>query len=123
MYKNLNIEAIGVSGRQSEIIELALSFRFKGMDLDMVDFAKQVDLHGLDHARRLIDSAQIRIGSFRLPIVWDEWHEDDPKFKEGMESLGRYAELAEALGCERCLTSVRCFSCSVYMFEVVQVTE
>lgn len=106
MYKNLNMDCLGISGGQSELIELALSHRFKGMDLDMVEFAGQVDTHGLDHARRLIASARIQIGTFRLPVVWGQWQADDQQYKAGMEALPRIAELAAGLGCSRCLTRV-----------------
>jgi hypothetical protein len=36
MYKNLNTAALGITGRQSELIELALTYGFRGLDLDMV---------------------------------------------------------------------------------------
>ena len=64
MYRNLNCEALGVSGRQSEIIELSLTYRFGGMDLNMAEFRRQVEVHSLEHARRFLDSAKIKIGGF-----------------------------------------------------------
>ncbi len=36
MFKNLSSKHLGVSGSQNELIELALSFGFKGFDLDIV---------------------------------------------------------------------------------------
>ena len=33
MFKNLSPSALGISGHQSEIIELALTYGFAGMDL------------------------------------------------------------------------------------------
>ena len=67
MFKNLNTEALGVSGTQNEVIELALSHGFKGLELDLPAFAEQVEARGLAHSRRLLDSARLRLGSFRLP--------------------------------------------------------
>ena len=64
MFKNLNPSAIGVSGHQSELIELALTYGFAGMDLNVAEFATRVRLKGMPYARRLIDSAKIRIGTF-----------------------------------------------------------
>jgi hypothetical protein len=49
MFKNLSPEALGVSGRQSEMIELALSFGFKGLDLDIIELADSAKSHA--HAR------------------------------------------------------------------------
>ena len=39
MFKNLSPETLGISGQQNEVIELALSFGFKGIDLNAVEFA------------------------------------------------------------------------------------
>ena len=70
MFKNLNPEALGVSARDSELIELVLSHGFKGLDLDLVALAEQARTQGLDKASRLIASARLKIGSFRLPVRW-----------------------------------------------------
>ncbi|HKD37226.1 MAG TPA: sugar phosphate isomerase/epimerase [Pirellulales bacterium] len=103
MFKNLSTEGIGVSGRQSEIIELALSFGFKGIDLDLVDFQGQVATHGLPHARRLLDSARLKIGTFRLPLVWDE---TDETYQEGVRKLPDLIKLASDLGAKRAITTL-----------------
>jgi sugar phosphate isomerase/epimerase len=107
MFRNLSMESLGISGRQSEAIELALSFGFQAIELDIEDFAEQAELYGLPHARRLIDSAHIRVGQFRLPMIWAEWQEDDVVYKQGLERLPKIAELAADLGCRHCVTAVR----------------
>ncbi len=104
MFKNLNLEALGVSGRSSEIIELALSNGFKGLDLDLVDFASQVKTHGLAHARRLIDSSRLKFGSFALTLDWDL---DPAAFKKELDEQVPHLELAQALGCTRAVTIVQ----------------
>ena len=58
MFKNLNPLAIGVSGHQSEIIELALTYGFAGMDLNMAEFASRARLKGMPYAKRLIQMRQ-----------------------------------------------------------------
>jgi len=103
MLKNLNTAALGISGRPSEVIELALSFGFKGIDLDLVEFQEQVKAKGLPTARRLLDSAKLKVGSFVLPVVWDE---DDEKFKQTSANLNELAKLAAELGCTRCTTAI-----------------
>ena len=53
MFRNLNTEALGITGQDSEIIELVLSFGFKGLDLDLVEPAAPQasdDLLALDEA-------------------------------------------------------------------------
>ena len=37
VFKNLVGEGLGVSGRQNEMIELALTFGYRGLDVDMND--------------------------------------------------------------------------------------
>ena len=103
MFKNLSTAALGVSGRQSEVIELALSFGFKGIDLDLADFQEQVKAKGLPHARRLLDSAKLKIGGARLPLVWDE---DDDRYKQELADLPAALALASSLGCTRALTTI-----------------
>ncbi len=103
MFKNLNPSALGITGHQSEIIELALTFGFKGFDLEIADFATRAKLRGMPYARRLIDSAKIDVGTFELPIAWDT---DEDVFKEDLEKLPNYAEVAVEVGCTRCLATV-----------------
>jgi sugar phosphate isomerase/epimerase len=99
MFKNLNPSAIGVSGHQSEIIELVLTYGFAGMDLNIVEFASRARLKGMPYAKRLIQSAKIRIGTFSLPLELDA---DDEVFQKDLKKLPEYAECASELGCTRC---------------------
>jgi len=102
MFKNLNPAALGISGHQSEIIELALTYGFAGVDLNMAEFAARVRLKGMPYARRLIDSARIRVGTFALPLEWDT---DDESFQKDLQKLAEYAGCAAELGCT-CATAV-----------------
>ncbi|HUT10036.1 MAG TPA: TIM barrel protein [Thermoguttaceae bacterium] len=103
MFKNLSPKALGVSGHQSEIIELALTYGFSGMDLALVDFANRAKMRGMPYARRLIDSAKIRLGTFELPIQWDT---DDEQFRKQMEELPEYAQAAAEIGCTGCVATL-----------------
>jgi len=103
MFKNLSPSALGISGHQSEIIELALTFGFGGMDLVVADFATRARIHGMDYARRLIDSAKIRLGTFELPLAWDT---DDERFAKDMKRLPEYAQAAAGVGCTRCVATL-----------------
>jgi sugar phosphate isomerase/epimerase len=103
MFKNLSTAGLGVSGRQSEIIELALSYGFKGVDLDLAEFQENAKLQGLAHARRLLDSARLKIGTFRLPLIWDE---SDETYRAGLDSLPDLLKLATDLGATTAVTSL-----------------
>lgn len=102
MYRNLSPRALGFSGTiQSEMIELALTYGFRGMDLDIVDFGQQVADFGMDHARRLIDSAKLQLGNFTLPVRISE---DDASFEKDLAKLPGYAKLAAEMNCVHALT-------------------
>jgi len=103
MFKNLGPSALGVSGHQSEIIELALTYGFGGMDLNVVDFSARAKLHGMPYARRLIDSAKIRLGTFQLPLDWDT---DDELFAKELKRLPEWGRVAAEVGCTRCVATL-----------------
>lgn len=100
MFKNLDPSALGGEGHQSEILELALTYGFRGVDLNIVEFAGRVRLHGMTYAKRLLVSAKIRVGSFALPPDWDM---DDEAFKRQVDVLAEYGRIAADLGCTRAL--------------------
>jgi len=103
MFKNLSPSALGISGHESELIELALTYGFTGIDLEVVDFATRVKLRGMPYARRLIDSAKIRLGTFQLPFNWET---ADEVFKKDLERLPEYARAAAELECTRCVATL-----------------
>jgi sugar phosphate isomerase/epimerase len=103
MFRNLSPAGLCITGRQSEIIELSLSYGFKGIDLDLAEFQQAVQAHGLPHARRLIDSARLKLGTFQLPIVWDE---DDDVYKSSRAAAEPLLSLAAELGLSRAVTTI-----------------
>lgn len=103
MFKNLNASVLGITGHQSEIIELALTYGFRGLDLEIKEFAHRATKHGMPYARRLIDSAGIRMGAFELPLEWDT---GDDVFQEQLGWLPEYAQVAAEVGCTRCLARI-----------------
>ena len=76
---------------------------FKGIDLDLVDFQQQVKIHGLPHARRLLDSARLKVGTFRLPLVWDD---SDETYQESLRALPDWLQLASDIGAKRAVTTI-----------------
>ncbi len=98
MFKNLNPEALGISSRDSEIIELVLSNGFKGLDLNLVEFAAQVQAQGPAKAARLITSARLKIGSCELPV---DLGADETDYKAQLERLPALVENVAPLGCTR----------------------
>lgn len=107
MYKNLNASFLAISGHESEIIELAMTYGFKGLDLNFEDFRDRAKAKGIEYARRLLVSAlntgRLRMGTFDLPIQWDV---DDEAFAKELAALPELAKMAADLGCKRCLALI-----------------
>ncbi len=107
MYRSLNVETLGITGRQSELIELALSFRFKGLDIDIETFARQVESRGQEYATRCLDSANkctgLTIGVWQLPISWDA---DEARLTEQITRIPSLANCAKSINANRCITVI-----------------
>ena len=93
MFRNLSTVGLPLSGRPSELIELALSFGFDSMDIDIVDFQQQAELYGVEHARRLMVSARLASGLFQLPV---DLAADEAAFEHDLSLLPARLELAHA---------------------------
>lgn len=103
MFKNLSSSGLGISGRQSELIELALTYGFRGLDIDMEHFVKQAQRRSMEHARRFIDSAMAfaggcQIGSWKLTT---RWQGDEATYKADLNRLAEIAEIAGRIGATR----------------------
>jgi sugar phosphate isomerase/epimerase len=109
MYKNFDPRALGVAGRQSEIIELALTLGFRGLEIDAADFSKRVEMRGLEYSRRFLDSARTRehakleVGCFKLPL---RWQGEEAAFLEDLAKLPQIIEHAATTGVTKCTTLV-----------------
>lgn len=94
MYKNFSPYALGINGRQSELIELALTYAFRGMDVDMIDMLRRSQRTNVEDATKYVRSAEIKIAGFELEIDLDA---DDDAFKNRLGALHPVAELAGKL--------------------------
>lgn len=103
MFRNLSTVGLPLSGRSSELIELALSFGFDAMDIDLIDFAQQAEAFGVTHARRLMVSARLKSGVFQLPVAIGG---DDATFKADMKLLPARLDAAQATEAFRAVATV-----------------
>jgi len=95
MYKNLCPAALGVSGRQSELIELTLTYGFRSLDLDAGELIKRASLQGVEEAARYIQSGKVKVGGWMLPI---DLAADDETFNAEVDKLGSLADTATQVG-------------------------
>lgn len=91
MYKNLNCDLLGISGRQSEMIELALTYGFRGIEIDMEDLVKRCQRSSFENASRFLASSKLKIAGFDAPIDLDS---DDDTFATQLAKLHAVAEIA-----------------------------
>lgn len=107
MYKNLSGDGLGVSCRQNELIELALTYGFKGVEVDIAEMVSRADRFSAEFARRFVDSAKnswnLCVGTFKLPV---KLAANDADFDKAVARVAKQAELAEALEANRCYIDI-----------------
>ncbi|QDV65314.1 TIM barrel protein [Crateriforma conspicua] len=98
MFKNFSPQALGINGRQSELIELSLTYAFRGMDVDLLDMLRRSQRTSVEDATKYLRAADIKIGGFELDIDLDA---DDDAFTAQVGTLHPLTELAAELQVER----------------------
>jgi len=99
MYKNVNLSSLGVSGRQSELIELTLTYGFRGLDVDAPELLRRASLQGVEEATKYIRSGKVKIGGWMLPV---NLAADDPTFDQELEKFASLAQTAAEVGFTYC---------------------
>lgn len=103
MYKILNSRGLGVGGKQNELIELALTHNFNGVEVDMVDLVGRHDALGKQFACQFLQSAKTDLGTFVLPI---EIGGTDEAYTAGMAKIDTIIDLATTLNAKCCYVEV-----------------
>ncbi len=103
MFKNFCPQALGINGRQSELIELALTYAFRGMDIDMHDMLRRSQRSSFEEAAKYLKASDIRIGTFTLAVNLDA---DDDTFNASVATLHPLSEIAQQLEVDRALIRV-----------------
>jgi sugar phosphate isomerase/epimerase len=103
MYRNLNAESLGISARHNELIELTLTYKFRGFDLDLQELVRQVEARGRDHATRFLQSANVKVGSFELPV---DLSGSDETFEADLQRFKETAPLIESLKATCCIANL-----------------
>jgi sugar phosphate isomerase/epimerase len=104
MYKNLNPSSLGVTGRQSELIELALTYRFRGLDLEAGEIVKRALVSGVEEAARYIHSGQVKVGGWVQPV---DLSANAQTFAKQIERLPALGAAAKEIGFTYCTLEVK----------------
>src|SRR5213080_3739528 len=94
MYKNLSPSAIGVFARQSELVEIALTHRFQGLEIDITEVLRRAQATSAGQACRYLRSAQVKIGGFELPTRWSGEEKD---FQADLDQISVLLEVCNQL--------------------------
>ncbi|MEL7497499.1 MAG: TIM barrel protein [Planctomycetota bacterium] len=103
MYKILNTRGLGVGGKQNELIELALTFGFKGVEVDMMDLVGRHDAMGKEFAIQFLQSAKIDMGSFKLPVDLGGTNE---AYGVSIAKIDTILDLASTLNSKTCYVEI-----------------
>lgn len=103
IYKYLCTDGLGINARQNELIEMALTYGFKGIEIDMADMLGRAEAMGKEFATQFINSAAVEVTSFRLPI---DLRKDDAGFEAEMAKLESICELATIVKAKQCFISI-----------------
>lgn len=95
MLKNFSPAALGINGRQSELIELALTYGFTGMDVDMHEMLRRAQRTNVEDAAKYLEAAKIEVGGFEVGIDLDA---DEDAFTSQLGALHPIADMAKELG-------------------------
>lgn len=104
MYRNLNPYALSISGRQGELLEIALTYRFSGLTIDIREIADKAKTLGMEAATKYLLSARVKIGGFELPVRIAAPEAD---FKADLGGLKPILDAATALGASRCFVTIQ----------------
>jgi len=91
MYKNFSPAALGITGRQSELIELALTYGFRGFDIDMGDMRRRAARSTPEDAYKYLKATDLVIGGFNADIDLDA---EDDVYKAQLAALHPISDLA-----------------------------
>lgn len=103
MDKNLSPAALGVSGRHTELVEICLTHRFRGFDIDIGELVKRAETGGIEYAVRYLTAAPAKIGGWQLPVDLDAGESD---FQAQLAGLRLPLEVAGALSAQRSFVAV-----------------
>jgi len=104
MYKILNSQGLGVGGRQNELIELALTYGFNGVEVDVVDLVGRHDTLGKEFACQFLQSASTDMATFCLPFQLDG---TDEQYAASIAKIDTILDLAQTLGAKQCYVKIK----------------
>jgi sugar phosphate isomerase/epimerase len=112
MIKNFSARGLGINGRQSELLELALTYAFDGIDIDLLDLYRRSQREETSDATKYLTSAQKAYEHKTTPLSWGGFDlgisldADEDTFKNQVAALNPVADMAKVIGVSRAFVSI-----------------
>lgn len=112
MIKSFSARTLGINGRQSELIELALTYAFQGIDIDMEDLFRRSQRTDVEDATKYVASAAKAYEQKEKPLDWGMFQidanldDDEDTFTAKAGALHPVADLAKEVGLTRAVTTI-----------------
>lgn len=104
MQRILNPSVLGIGGRQSELIELAMTYGFRGLDIDVQDLQRRAQSSGFEQTRQFLQSSKLIVSSFSIPC---DYAADSAAQKVQFEQLEKMLEVGASLNAKACFTHIQ----------------
>lgn len=104
MFRNLSTDALRITGRPSELNELALTYGYSGIDLPLNELQGPGAKQNLEHAQRLLASTDLKIGCLPLSFSLEC---PEAEFAEHLVRLAKIGPQLQEIGCTRMAIMVR----------------
>jgi len=98
---------IGIHASLIELIDIAKTAGFEGVEIDIQEVAKLAEEKSLEHVYQLFTDADILPSGWSLPV---NWQSDDATYQKGLAELPHFAEIGRRLGCVRVVTVMLSYS-------------
>ncbi|MEM9826092.1 MAG: TIM barrel protein [Planctomycetota bacterium] len=112
MLKNFSAKSLGINGRQSELLELALTYAFDGFDIDMHELFRRSQRTDTNDATKYLSSARRAYEQKAKPLHWGTFDlgvnmdADETSFTSQVGALHPVAELAQEVGMTRAVVAI-----------------
>lgn len=97
MLKCIDPAALGLGSNFMRVIELALTYGFKGIEMDLGNLQTQVESQGLQEATKFLKNTPFKRPIAKLPL---DWFVDDSQLAVTTDKLHALLDSAVSVGCE-----------------------
>jgi len=110
MLKCVDPAALGLGSNFMQVVELALTYGFKGIELDLGSLQAQVESQGLQQATKFLKNAPFKRPIVALPM---DWFVEDSQLAAATDRLHALLDSAVEVGCQAYQVTVQPYSNSL----------